>query len=229
MKYYYCVYCSISSLVCLPNDHLSWFFSFIYTHKETKWNSLPVWFCVSAPRAFTHVHIHTFNYISISNSQPDTEWMRCVLYHVLAPKMNAELYSGTLLLFSFLFILIFCLFSHLLSCPSASWLLLLALIFFFFLFGTQQQCWLRSCFGWPRHWMRECLVRQTFGWLFWLGFLAGWMGPWLTTKWRRLLCGRQNVWLGDWATARATDWLARPLVYWINEYLSGELNGYQTV
>lgn len=173
MKYYYCVYCSISSLVCLPNDHLSWFFSFIYTHKETKWNSLPVWFCVSAPRAFTHVHIHTFNYISISNSQPDTEWMRCVLYHVLAPKMNAELYSGTLLLFSFLFILIFCLFSHLLSCPSASWLLLLALIFFFFFSFWNPAAMLAEKLLWLAETLNERMPGSTN---IWLTFLTGVFG-----------------------------------------------------
>lgn len=178
---------------------------------------------------YTHLTTYPFLIASLILNECDVYYIMCWLRRWMLSCILARCYYFPFCLSWFFASFLTFSLAHLPHDCCCSHSFILFFFFFFFLFGTQQQCWLRSCFGWPRHWMRECLVRQTFGWLFWLGFLAGWMGPWLTTKWRRLLCGRQNVWLGDWATARATDWLARPLVYWINEYLSGELNGYQTV
>lgn len=188
------------TLITCSNQH---FFSFILSHKLTKWNSLTVIVHVCT----TCLHTQPFH---ISYSLSIIEWMQWILYHLLALQLNAERYSGML------FSLLLCL-SWFVSVFSPSLLLTSCLWLALFLWNpvavlAEKMIWLadRPGEGMPGP---HKYLGDFSDWDFWL---SGWLWAWLTTKWRRLLCGWQAAW--HWS-GLLYGWMIERLPLWLTSWL----------
>lgn len=125
-----------------------------------------LWFCMCAPHAFTHLHIaHAYSFLRAHY------WMD-VANTILPSACSAAecwmVFRHAVIFSPFLFILVCVSFFSLSFLVTSCLLLSLSCSL-----ESSSNVGGRSWFGWLRDWLRECLLHQTFGCLFWLGFLAG--------------------------------------------------------
>lgn len=217
MKYYCCVYCSISILVCLPNDHLSWYFSSILSHKLTKWNSLSyLHLCITCRRTPAHTHVH----ILISSRQPLLN-ERSEYYTIPSACSAAECWAMRLICYFFVCLQ--------LSVFSPFLLLISCLLLTLSLESSSSSGCVggKDCVGWKTGWGNAWHAKHLGYFSDWDFWLCGWLGAWLTTKWRRLLLWLTDCtagWLSDCPCDRLAGSSSSLLNKWIFAWLMATIS-----